>query len=82
MLSHLSYVQLFATLWTVTHQAYMGFCPWGSPGKNTGVGCHALLQRIFLNPGIEPISSGSPALAGRFFIIGAIWEAQTSYNSP
>ena len=19
-------------------------CPWGSPGKNTGVGCHALLQ--------------------------------------
>ena len=24
------------------------FCrPWDSPGKNTGVGCHALLQRIF-----------------------------------
>ena len=23
-------------------------CPWDSPGKNTGVGCHALLQRIFL----------------------------------
>ena len=22
-------------------------CPWDSPGKNTGVGCHALLQRIF-----------------------------------
>ena len=21
-------------------------CPWDSPGKNTGVGCHALLQRI------------------------------------
>ena len=20
-------------------------CPWDSPGKNTGVGCHALLQR-------------------------------------
>ena len=29
-----------------------------SPGKNTGVGCHALLQGIFLT-GIEP---GSPAL--------------------
>ena len=26
-------------------------CPWDSPGKNTGVGCHALLQRIFLTPG-------------------------------
>ena len=25
-------------------------CPWGSPGKNTGVGCHFFLQRIFLNP--------------------------------
>ena len=23
-------------------------CPWNSPGKNTGVGCHSLLQRIFL----------------------------------
>ena len=22
-------------------------CPWGSPGKNTGVGCHALLLGIF-----------------------------------
>ena len=22
----------------------MGFCPWDSPGKNTGVGCHFLLQ--------------------------------------
>ena len=24
------------------------FCPWDSPGKNTGVGCHDLLQGIFL----------------------------------
>ena len=22
-------------------------CPWDSPGKNTGMGCHALLQGIF-----------------------------------
>ena len=22
-------------------------CPWASPGKNTGVGCHALLQETF-----------------------------------
>ena len=22
-------------------------CPWDSPGKNIGVGCHFLLQRIF-----------------------------------
>ena len=37
----LSRVQLFATPWTVAHQA---LCPWDSPGKNTGVGCHFLLQ--------------------------------------
>ena len=28
-------------------------CPWGSPGKNTGVGCHALLQGIFLIQGLN-----------------------------
>ena len=31
-------------------------CPWASPGKNAGVGCHALLQGIFStqrsNPGL------------------------------
>ena len=35
-------------LWTVAHQAP---CLWDSPGKNTGVGCHALLQGIFLTQG-------------------------------
>ena len=29
-------------------------CPWDSPGKNTGVGCHFLLQRIFLTQGSNP----------------------------
>ena len=27
-------------------------CPWDSPGKNTGVGCHFLLQRNLLDPRI------------------------------
>ena len=26
-------------------------CPWNSPGENTGVGCHFLLQGIFLTQG-------------------------------
>ena len=26
-------------------------CPWDCPGKNTGVGCHALLQGIFWTQG-------------------------------
>ena len=39
LLSHFSRVRLCATPETAAHQA-----PWGSPGKNTGVGCHCLLQ--------------------------------------
>ena len=27
------------------------FCPWDSPGKNTGVGCHSHLWGIFLTQG-------------------------------
>ena len=29
-------------------------CPWDSPGKNTGVGSHALLQGILLTQGWNP----------------------------
>ena len=29
-------------------------CPWDSPGKNTGVGCHFLLQGIFPNQELNP----------------------------
>ena len=43
-------------------------CPWYSPGKNTGVGCHALLQGICLAQGSNPQLFMSPALADRFFI--------------
>ena len=30
------------------------FCPWDSPGKNTGVGYHSLPQGIFLTQGSNP----------------------------
>ena len=29
-------------------------CPWNFPGKNTGVWCHFLLQRIFVTQGLNP----------------------------
>ena len=32
----------------------MLLCPWDSLGKNTGVGCHARLQGIFLTQGLNP----------------------------
>ena len=40
--------------WTIARQA--PWSPWDSPGKNTRVGCHSLVQGIFptqrLNPGL------------------------------
>ena len=29
-------------------------CPWNSPGKNIGMGCHSLLQGILLTQGPNP----------------------------
>ena len=31
-------------------------CPWNSPGQNTGVGSHSLLQGIFPTQGLNPDS--------------------------
>ena len=72
VLSCFSRVQLFATPWTVAGQAppSMGFSRqeyWSglqfpSPGD-------------LPDPGIEPASATSPALAGRFFTTSAPWEA-------
>ena len=64
VLSHFSRIQLFETVRTAAHQAPLSR---DSPGKNTGVGCHALLQGIFSDPGIKPVSLEPPALVGGFF---------------
>ena len=40
LLSHFSHVQLCDPI----DGSPPGSCPWDSPGKNTGVGCHFLLQ--------------------------------------
>ena len=72
VLSQLSCVPLFVTLWTVGHQAplsggfsrqeYWSGLPRPPPGD-------------LLHPGIEPASLTSPALAGRFFTSCTTWEA-------
>ena len=77
MLSRFSCVQLFVTLWTVVHQAplSMGFSrqeywsgfPCSPPGD-------------LPNPGIEPESPTSPALAGGFFTTSATWKARVDVN--
>ena len=51
LFSHKVVSDSFATLRVIAHQV---LCLWDFPGRNTGVGCHFLLQRIFpiqeLNP--------------------------------
>ena len=41
----LSRVRLFATPWTAVHQAPLSM---DFPGKTAGVGCHCLLQEVFI----------------------------------
>ena len=69
----LSHVPPFAAPWTVARQALlsMGFSSqeyWsGLPFSSPGAGP---------DPGIEPVSPVSPALAGGFFTTEPTWEAR------
>ena len=44
---------MFDSLAAHEQRSLVGYSPWNSPGKNTGVGCHALLQGIFLAQGLN-----------------------------
>ena len=59
MLSRFRCVQLFATPWTIACQAPLSW-ERDSPGKNTGMSCHALLQGIFPTQGSIPCLSCLP----------------------
>ena len=54
-------LQLFSTLCDPMDRKLL--CLWDSPSKNTGVGCHAFLQRIFPTQDWTHVSS-LPTLAG------------------
>ena len=71
VLSCFSHVDSLQSQWTAARQALLSIF---SSGKNTGVGCHVLLQGIFPTQGLNPCHLVSPALAGRFFITSATWE--------
>ena len=72
VLSCFSHVLLFVTLWTVAARLP---CPWDSPGKNSGVGCHALLQGVFPTRDRTCLIHPLCWLAGGFFTTSTIWEA-------
>ena len=67
-LSHFSHIQLFATPWTVAHQAPLSI---GFPGQEYWSGFLCLPPGDLPNPGIKPVSLMSPALAGGFFTTSA-----------
>ena len=73
MLSCFSCVQLFSTPWSVACQVplSMGF---SRQEHWSGLPCPPLGD--LLDPGTEPVSLLSPALAGRFSITSATWEAK------
>ena len=55
-------------------------CPWVSPSKNTGSELPCPPSGDHPDPEVEPEFLMSPALAGRFFIISATWEALHSID--
>ena len=65
----LSHVQLFATPWTVAHQAPVSI---GFPRQEYWSGLPFPSPADIPDPEIKPVS---PALAGGFFTTGATWEA-------
>ena len=71
MLSCFSHVWLFATLWTVAHQAPLSM---GLSRQEYWNGLPCPPPVDLPNPGVEPISLTSPVLASRFFTTGSTWE--------
>ena len=70
-------VQFFATLWTVALQAppFMGFSR-----QEYWIGLPCSPPGDLPDPGIEPTSLESPALAGEFFTTSATWEWLQIFN--
>ena len=67
----LSHVQLFVTLWTVACQAALSM---GLSRQEYWSGLPFPMSGDLPDPGIEPASPMSPALAGGFFTTSATWE--------
>ena len=72
----LSRVRLPATPWTVAHQAPLSM---GFSRQEYWSGLPRPPPWDLPDPGIEPLSLASPALAGMFLITSATWEAQNYF---
>ena len=72
MLSCFSRVQLFATPWTIVHQAFLSM-EFSRQEYWSGLPFPPLGD--LLDPGIEPASLKTPSLAEGFFTTSTTWEA-------
>ena len=79
MLSLFSRVRFCATLLTVAHQAPLSM---GFSRQEYWSGLPCPPPGDLPDPGIEPTSLTSPALAGRFFTTSATWEAPKCIRKP
>ena len=77
-LSRFNRVWLFATLWTVAHQAplSMGF---SRQEYSSGVSCPS--PGDLPDPGLQPTSVMAPALASKFFTTSTTWEAHSVHKA-
>ena len=74
-------LQSCPTLWPYGPYPTRLLCLWDSPGKNTGVSCHTLLQGNLPDPGSNPYPSVSRI--GRWVLYrGAIREAPLCASFP
>ena len=63
-------------LWPHGLQPARLLCPWDFPGKNTGVGCHFLLQGLSSRPRDQTCIFWISCIAGRFFTTRTTGESK------
>ena len=79
VLSRFSHIQLFATLWTTTHQTPLSM-EFSRQEYWSGLLCTP--PGDLPDPGIEPTSLRSPALAGGFFMLAPLEKPLSHQGSP
>ena len=79
VLSHFSHVWLFGTLWIAACQAPLSMRFFR---QECWSGLPSLPPWNLPDPGIEPLSLTSPALAGGFFITSTTWELLDYLSGP
>ena len=74
---HKKFLNIFGGVKFSFRESVLSCSPWDPPGKNTGVGCHFLLQGIFRPRDRNWVS----CIAGRFFTNWAVREAQVTEDT-